>query len=224
MVKAKKAEVLIAKSNYEKQLCELTKLKTKNDHGHLAHLLITRTRLSSDSGPPSRFEYESPYDLHDMACLNLDCSLHNMGECEFASAISEDFCAYTESNAIALMARAEAKLEEDLSSGPEFLEFSEEESNPITLKSSSATERKVLRAVMDSGASDHFINDLHMFADYKKQPAVPIETAGGVIYGTGRGHVPVETPLGNAYLKNVIHCRDLNENLLFQPWISVAIV
>ena len=76
MVKAKKAEVLIAKSNYEKQLHELTKLKTKNDHGCSAHSLITRTHSPSVSGPPSGFEYESPYDLHDMACLNLDCSLH----------------------------------------------------------------------------------------------------------------------------------------------------
>ena len=148
-----------------------------------------------------------------------------MGECEFASAISEDFCEYTKSDAIALMAWAEAKLEEDSSSGPEFLEFSEEESNPIAFKSSSAAERKVLRAVMDSGASDHLINDLCLFADYKKQPAVPIETAEGVIYGTGCGHVLVEMPLGNVYLKNVIHCHDLNENLLlFQPWISVAII
>ena len=56
---------------------------------------------------------------------------------------------------------------------------------------------------MDSGASDHFINDLCLFADYKKQPAVPIETAVGVIYGTGRGHVLVETPLGNMYLKTL---------------------
>ena len=74
-----------------------------NDHGHSAHSLVTCTHLLSVLGPPSGFEYESPYDLHDMACLNLDCSLHNMGECEFASAISEDFCEHTESDAIALM-------------------------------------------------------------------------------------------------------------------------
>ena len=210
IVKAKKAEVLIAKSKYEKQLRELTELKSKN-HSHPAHLLLACTRSQSVSGPPSGFEYESPYDLHNMACLNLDCSLHNMGECKFASTISDNFCEHTKINAIALMARADNKAEIFSSTDSE---FSKEEPNPIALKSSSATEREVLRAIMDSGASDHFINDLRLFAEYKKQPAVPIETAGGVIYGTGRGHIPVETPLRNAYLKNVIHCSDLNENLL----------
>ena len=75
---------------------------------------------------------------------------------------------------------------------------------------------------MDSGASDHFINDLRLFTDYKKQSAILIETTGGVIYGTGHGHVPVETPIGSAFLKNVIHCWDLSENLLSLPALDLS--
>ena len=66
-VKAKKAEVLLAKSKYEKQLHELNELKNQGGRSRSAHLLMTRTRSSSVSSPPSGFVYESPYDLNNMA-------------------------------------------------------------------------------------------------------------------------------------------------------------
>ena len=133
-VKAKKAEVLLAKSKYEKQLHELNELKNQGGRSRSAHSLMTCTHSSSVSSPPSSFVYESPYDLNDMARLNIDCSLHNKGECEFAVAVSEDFCKSTKEAPVALMARVNFESDES-SDDQEILE--EENPDPIAFKSAS---------------------------------------------------------------------------------------
>ena len=73
---------------------------------------------------------------------------------------------------------------------------------------------------LDSGASDHFTPNLHLFGETYKPLArpVPIRTAEGIIYATGKGTVEIavhaDDEINVLQLRNVLYSPTMTANLL----------
>uniref|UniRef100_A0A034VMB1 Copia protein n=1 Tax=Bactrocera dorsalis TaxID=27457 RepID=A0A034VMB1_BACDO len=71
--------------------------------------------------------------------------------------------------------------------------------------------------ILDSGASDHIVNDITVFSEYENiNPSVAIEIAkrGEFVYATAKGQVSLNSSGKNITLQNVLYCKEIPHNLL----------
>nr|XP_041630463.1 cation-independent mannose-6-phosphate receptor isoform X2 [Drosophila kikkawai] len=71
--------------------------------------------------------------------------------------------------------------------------------------------------ILDSGASDHIVNDITLFSEYENiNPSVAIEIAkrGEFVYATAKGLVSLNSSGKNITLQNVLYCKEIPHNLL----------
>ena len=66
------------------------------------------------------------------------------------------------------------------------------------------------RWLLNSGASNHYTSNRDYFITFDSSPPIPIETAGGIVYGCGRGDILLPLTCGTIRISNVIHVPSMN--------------